>query len=337
MNNRTGWLVCCAFAVVGLLTVAGPGCKRSGGGGDAGGKVKLQLNWKPEPQFGGFYAAQETGIYKKRGLDVEVVPGGVGTPTVQMVGAGSVPFAVVSADEVVIARANGNDVVALFAAYQTCPQGIMVRKSRGFRSIADVLANEGTVAMQRGLPYARLLETKFGFDKVKVVPSPGGDLSLFLKDEKFAQQCFVTSEPLAARRAGVEPQTFLVKEAGYDPYTTVLVTSGDYLRKNPQTAKKMVQAVREGWQAYLKDPAATNAAMQKLNPSMDAQTFGESAEVQRPLIETEETKSGGLGTMTRERWQTLAQQLADLKVIPRAVPAEECFADADKLPSQEHK
>src|SRR5918993_515284 len=111
MKNRTRWLVCCAFALVGWLTFAGLGCKRSGGG-DAGGKVKLQLNWKPEPQFGGFYAAQEAGSYKKQGLDVEVVPGGVGTPTVQMVGAGSVEFGVVSADEVLIARARGNDVVA---------------------------------------------------------------------------------------------------------------------------------------------------------------------------------------------------------------------------------
>ena len=46
--------------------------------------MRLALNWKPEPEFGGFYAAN----YKAHGLDVEILQGGVGTPTVQMVGAG---------------------------------------------------------------------------------------------------------------------------------------------------------------------------------------------------------------------------------------------------------
>src|SRR6266576_579177 len=82
-------------------------------------RIKLALNWKPEPEFGGFYAAP----YSKHGLAVEVLPGGTGTPTVQMVGAGSVDFGIVSADEVILARSNGNDVVALFAVYQDSPTG----------------------------------------------------------------------------------------------------------------------------------------------------------------------------------------------------------------------
>src|SRR5687767_7743934 len=40
----------------------------AGGGGAGGGKIRLQLNWVPEPQFGGFYAAEQSGAYKKHGL-----------------------------------------------------------------------------------------------------------------------------------------------------------------------------------------------------------------------------------------------------------------------------
>ena len=161
-------------------------------------KTRLALNWKPDPQFGGFYAAP----YLKHGLDIEILPGGAGTPTVQMIGAGSAEFGIVSADELVVARARGNDVVALFATFQNCPQGIMVHASLNLASIGDVF-KEGTVALQRGLPYARILEKKYGFDHVKIVPSPGGDISAFLHDEHFAQQCFVTDEPLGAKRNGV--------------------------------------------------------------------------------------------------------------------------------------
>jgi len=283
-------------------------------------RIKLALNWKPEPEFGGFYAAP----YSRYGLDVEILPGGTGTPTVQMVGAGSVDFGIVSADEVVLARSHGNDVVALFAVFQDSPTGIMAHASRNLTSIGDVLKG-GTVALESGLPFARLLERKYGFSHVKVVPSPGGDITSFLHDENFAQQCFLTSEPIAARKKGAAVKVFAVSEIGYDPYTTVLAVSGESLRKNPDRAKAMVAAVREGWRAYLDDPKAANQQMNQLNPTMDAQTFAEVAEVQKPFIETDATRRDGLGTMSRERWETLIGQFKELGDISQTIPAEECF------------
>jgi NitT/TauT family transport system substrate-binding protein len=278
-------------------------------------KIRLALNWKPDPQFGGFYAAP----YAKHGLDVEILPGGAGTPTIQMVGAGSAEFGIVSADELVVARSQGNDVVALFAVFQNNPQGIMVHASRKLKDLGDVFKS-GTVALQKGLPYARLLEKKYGFDKVKIVPSPGGDISAFLSDNNFAQQCFIVSEPLAARHKGVDVQVFPVSDAGYNPYTTVLATAGDSLRKDPARAAAMVAAVREGWRAYLDDPKPTNQQMNQLNPSMAADVFAEVAEAQKPLIET-----ATLGAMTKERWDTLITQLKDLGDIQKGPTAEECF------------
>src|SRR5206468_4302122 len=120
---------------------------------------------------------------------------------------------------------------------------------------------EGTVALQRGLPYARLLEKKYGFDRVKIVPSPGGDISAFLHDELFAQQCFIMSEPLAARRMGVAVKAFPVSDAGYNPYTTVLATGREILRNNIDRARAMVVAVREGWRAYLDEPKPADERM----------------------------------------------------------------------------
>src|SRR5579862_9767094 len=198
-------------------------------------RTKLALNWKPEPEFGGFYAAP----YSKHGLDVKILPGGSGTPTVQMIGAGSVDFGIVSADEIVLARSHGNLVVALFAVFQDSPTGIMAHASRHLTSIGDVLKS-GTIAIESGLPFARLLERKYGFSHVKVVPSPGGDITSFLHDEKFAQQCFLTSEPIAARRKGAAVKVFPVSDIGYNPYTTVLAVSEESLRKDPNRAKAMV-------------------------------------------------------------------------------------------------
>jgi NitT/TauT family transport system substrate-binding protein len=277
--------------------------------------LRLALNWKPDPEFGGFYAAD----YQAKGLNIEILPGGAGTPTVQMVGAGSAEFGIVSADEIVLARAKGNDVVAVFASFQENPMAIMVHESRHLQSLGDVV-KQGTLAIQSGLPYARLFRQKYGFDKVKVVPSPSGDITAFLNDEKFAQQCFLTAEPLAARRKGAKVQTFPVSSLGYNPYAQVLAVSGEMLKKQPSVVEAMVAAARAGWRAYLDNPKPTNVKMQALNPSMDLATFDEVAAAQKPLIDSPE-----LGKMTKERWEALAQALKNLGDIDKVPPVEEYF------------
>lgn len=323
---------------VGLVVITSIiGCKKKNEAGKPGAygmtTVKLQLNWKPEPQFGGFYTAAEIGAYAKEGLDVTVQPGGASAPTVDMLGAGTVEFAIVSGDEIVRARANGNKLVALFAVYQTNPQGIMTRASRGFTDIGDIFKNPGTLAMEKGLPYSDFLKSKYGFDKLTLVPSPFGDLSLYRSKDNYAMQCFVTSEPLAAKKTGIEPKTFLIADSGYNPYTTVLATTDQYLAKNPKAVAAMVNAVRAGWEAYLKDSSRTDAAMGVLNPTMDAATFAESAAAQKPLIETSETAVNGLGSMAAARWQTLVHQLNELKATAGPVDPKECFVATEKLNS----
>lgn len=304
---------------VGLMA----GCSKSESAPESG-KMTLALDWKPEPEFGGFYAAQVAGNFKKHNLDVDIIGGG--DQVAQMVAAGQANFGILAADEVITARAKGVDLVALFAVYQTNPQGIMTHAARGFGSIADVYSHEGTLAVQPGLAYVDFLKKKYPDAKVKIVPY---DYSIvqFMADSKHSQQCFVTSEPIAARRKGGDPKVFLIAEEGFDPYATVVVTKGQYLQDNPKRVQEFVAAVAEGWRAYLDDPKAANAAMEKLNPEMDAETFAAAAEAQKPLIENEETKKNGLGAMSEERWETLGKQLLELKVVEKTPPAIKCFVN----------
>ena len=312
-----------------ILLSLGVGCDKknnqssSSSGGPALQLSQITLDWKPEPEFGGFYAADMDGAFKRHNLQVAIKAGGEGAATWQLVDTGQTEFATTAADQVLIARARGAKVVAVFAVYQTSPQGIMAHKARGFKNIQDVFTHEGTLAVEDNA-WVKFLLNKFGKPVVKMTAYSGG-VAAFLAKADYSQQCFITSEPLEAQRQGGDPQTFLAADAGYNPYTTVLICKSDLVKQQPQKVKAMVEACCEGWRKYLDDPAATNAQLMKLNKDMDAQTFTAAAAAQKPLIETEETKVNGLGTMTLQRWQTLAQQLVDLKVIDKAPPAEECF------------
>jgi len=310
------------YLALALASIVTAGCSKDNGssgpsGGKAGNqKVKLVLNWVPEPEFGGFYAARDSGAYAKENLDVDIMGGGAGVPVVQMVAAGQADFGIAGGDEVLTARARGVDIVALFSIYQTSPQAIMAHASRGAKTIKDLLGS-GTLAMEPGLPYAAYLKKKYGFDGVQIVPYDGG-VARFVSDKNFAQQCFITSEPIAAKKKNADPTVFLVADEGFNPYVGVIITRREVIEKNKALAAAFIKASRAGWRSYLDDPKPANATMAKLNTAMDAETFAAAAEAQKALIETAETKTRGLGTMTKERWETLANQLVDLKIIDKA-------------------
>jgi NitT/TauT family transport system substrate-binding protein len=295
--------------------------------------LKLALNWKAEPQFGGFYEAERRQLFKilrdnssndsSNIPSVEILQGGSGTPTLQMLLSGQADYAVVSADEIIIAADRGNDnIVAVFATFQKNPQGIMVRATHSAKNLESVFKSSGTLLWQEGLPYAQFLKKKWGPFTIKTAPYLGG-LTSFLMDPKIAQQCFITSEPLAAKRQKVSVKTFLIADSGYNPYTTVLAVRRDRLKARPTEVKKIVEAVREGWISYLKDPKLTHEMILKLNPAMDMETLNLSAEAQKSLIDTDAKTP--LGTMALERWTDLAGQLKDLGVIKKALEARNLF------------
>ena len=285
--------------------------------------VTLALNWVPEPEFGGFYAARESGAYLGQGLKLDIQGGGAGVPVLQMVATGRADFGTVGADELLTARARGADVVAVFAVFQTSPQGIMVHASRKLAKLEDAFRS-GTLALETGLAYASFLKKKFPWDGVKIVPYDGG-VAHFLADSNFGQQCYVTSEPIAARQKGSDPAVFLIADAGFNPYTTVVITRRELWQKKPELARAFVTATRAGWRDYLDHPQATNALLGKLNAALDSATLEAAAEAQKNLIETDDTRRAGLGSMQRSRWQTLADQLLDLKVLDKPAAVGEVF------------
>jgi NitT/TauT family transport system substrate-binding protein len=310
-------------AFLGLVAAVPPAlvaCSRSGGPAPSGAaRVKLALDWMPEPEFGGFYAAREGGAFTRAGLEVEILGGGAGVPVIQQVSTGRVDFGVAGADEVVNAISRGADLVPVFAELQTSPRGIMVHAASGAKTMADAIAS-GAIAMEPGAPYALFLAKKHRFDRARVVPYDGG-VARFVADKTFAQQCFVTSEPIAAEKLGSDPKVFLVADEGYNPYS-VVVTRRALWADQPDLVRSFVRAAREGWRAYLDDPAPANAVMAKLNPAMPLETMAAVAKVQRPFVETEETKKGKLGMMTRERWETLGKQLVDIGLVDKAPPVD---------------
>ena len=275
-------------------------------------KVRLQLNWVPEPEFGGIYAARQDGLFAAEGLDVEVISGAAGTPVPQMTASGQVEFGVVSGDQVLTLRERGGSLVALFTVFHTSPMGVMVPDASPYRTLESLWKSDATVAMEAGLPFVRYLNKRFPGGKVKLVPT-GTGLAAFERGTVQAQQCFVTAEPVQLELRKVPVRVFSLAEGGYDPYTVSIATSEAFLSKDRAACAAFVRALRKGWTNYLKEPAKYNQAIAALNPAMSREAMDLAARKQHDLVAP---RTGGeVGWMERDRWSTLAGQLKELGTL----------------------
>ncbi len=157
--------------------------------------VTLQLNWFPEAEHGGFYAALVEGYYQQAGLDVKILPGGPETPVVQQVAHGAANFGVVNADNVLFARAQQAPIVALMAPLQNSPRCLIVHASAGIRTFDDL--KDMTIAMSPSGTFTQFLRRTLKLEGVTIVPY-AGSMAPFLLDKKYAQQGYVFSEPFVA-------------------------------------------------------------------------------------------------------------------------------------------
>lgn len=291
--------------------------------------VTLQLNWTPEPEFGGFYAAAHDHLYEKEGLDVAIKAGGAGVQTWKMVATGDVPFAIAEAGEILRARLKGAELVALFAVYQTSPQGLMVHKASGVTSLGEIFTSGKIkkVAMESGLPYVKFLDKKYGFSKVEVVQH-GGNLSLFLNDPTMAQQCFAFAEPLSAKEKGLEVSVFSTAEAGFNPYLAVVITNAKYLAEHRPVVESFVRATRAGWKAYLDQAKPTNEYLKTQQATMTVEAMNQYADLQKPYV-VGDGQAKYLGYMSEERWKALGEQLHDLGEIDQVPDVSKAFVNIE--------
>ena len=99
-------------------------------------KVSIQLNWKHQFEFAGFYMAKEKGFYKKLSLDVQIKEFSEGIDITKEVTSGKSTFGV-DYPTLILDRARGKKVVLLAAILQSSPHVLVSLKSSGIKSVKD--------------------------------------------------------------------------------------------------------------------------------------------------------------------------------------------------------
>jgi NitT/TauT family transport system substrate-binding protein len=268
--------------------------------------IKFALDWKAQAELGGFYQALALGEYAKRGLDVSIIQGGPGVNVPQLLAAGSVDMGVGSSSFIALTMAKeGVPVRAVAAIMQKDPQVLMAHPDQGFKSLADLRGHPILISDASVTGFWLWLKAKFGLNDDQI-RAYSGNSATFIADPRAVQQGYVTSEPFTIEReAHFKPATFLIADAGYPGYATMILAPDSLISAKPEVVRAFVEATAAGWDSYLNgDPGPGDALIIKDNPEKTPAILAEARGALKSygLIQSGDATKGGIGAMTDARW-----------------------------------
>lgn len=322
-NRLVQWVI---LSVLVLMVLAACGGEETNSAVEEGERevkdVKLVLNWFAKAQHGGVYAAEENGLFEENGLNVMIEPGGPQVSSINMVASGKADFGLAHGDQIVMARNEGIELVAVATVMQGSPQAFMFHKGKGIADFAELKGRK--VYVQPGIVYWEYLKTQYDLSGVEELAYSGQHVN-FVDEKDSVTQAFLTSEPYFMELEGIDVETKLVSDAGYDPYNVVLYVTRDYLENNKETVENFSTAFIEGWNLYEGSYEEINELIQKDNPDIELASLKFEAESQAEFVYGMDAAKNGIGTMSEERWGTLIDQLYDLGLVDEKFAAEEIF------------
>jgi len=216
-------------------------------------KITIALDYTPNTNHAGLYVAKDKGFFKDAGYNVEIIqPSEDGAEV--MVASGQAQFGVSFQENVVMARASDSPlpIIAVAAVLEHNTSGILSLKEKNITRPKDM---EGKKYATWDLPVEKeTLKTVIGtdggdFNKVTMISSTVTDAVSAMKTEVDCVWVFYGWDGIAAEVQNVETNYFAFSDIDpvLDFYTPVIISNEDYLDKNKDDAKKIMDAIKKGY------------------------------------------------------------------------------------------
>lgn len=311
------------------MAIALSACGRSEVQNEAGAltKIRLPVGYIPNIQFAPLYVSVEKGFFREAGFDVEF-DYKFETDGVALVGAGELPFAVVSGEQVLLARAQGLPVTYVAAWYQQYPVSVVAR------SEAEVIVPQDLKGKKIGLPglfganyiglrallnAGRLDEKEvrldsIGFNQVESILAGTQDIIVG----------YTANEPIQLRAQGVA-----VTEIRVADYTQLaangILTNEKFLAENPELVRAFVGAFLKGLQYTIDNPEEAYTLSGAHIPNFaDLDT-----QVQKQVLATsiEQWKAERLGYSDPQAWENMQEVLLDMGLLTEELDLSKAFTN----------
>ena len=282
--------------------------------------ISMSLNWFPQADHGGYFAAKAEGIYDKYGLDVTLRPGGPQINVHQLLAAGQTDFIMGTQMRTLNARNQGVPIVSVAAWYQKDPQSIMVHEGAGIDSLA---ALKGKAIYLPGIArsnYWPWLKAKYGLSDDQIRPYDSSFRALAL-DRQASSQGYLTNDAFHSGKLGIVCKSLLLADYGWGAYANTLDTTEKTIQERPEVVRAFVKATNEGWKRYIENPARAHALILQVNPEQDSTLMDITHKTirDRSLAESADTRGGKYGAMSDARWESFYKDMVAAGALPPTI------------------
>jgi diguanylate cyclase (GGDEF)-like protein len=209
--------------------------------------VVLQLQWKHQFQFAGFYIAKEHGFYRDAGLDVAIKEFDNSIDIIEDVVSQKATYGVAHSS-LLISKNKGKPVVALSAIYQSSPY-VLIATNPEIKTPHDLHGKRVMVtddAVQSASNMGMLLSN--GISKSDIIMQIHSfDIEDLIDAKTDAMACYLSNEPYYLQNRGIPYTIFNPQEYGFDFYDDIVFTSQKEIETHPQRVKAFQEASTKGW------------------------------------------------------------------------------------------
>ena len=274
--------------------------------------VTLQLKWKHQFQFAGYYAALEKGFYKQAGLDVKIIEANSEEESTKQVISGKADFGIAMSDLIPL-RAKGEPIVALAAIYQHSPSIILAPKTNGIENLHDLKGKKVSLEAHSAELISYLESEGLPVRKLIIYPHDYG-IDNLISGEVDAMSAYSTDEPFLLFQKGVEYSTFSPRAGGIDFYGDILFTSENQINEHPERVAAFLEASLKGWKYALDNTdEIVHLILSKYTQRHSREHLLFEAEMSKRLIMPDVVE---LGYMNPGRWLHIANSFQKMNLIP---------------------
>jgi putative hydroxymethylpyrimidine transport system substrate-binding protein len=327
-----------ALAVALLLAALGAGCGEKEDVLEPGApqQLTLMLDYFPNADHAGIYAAEANGDFADAGLDVTIRQPPDPAAPIKQVAAGRVDLAISYEPEVLRARDEGLRVVSVGAVVRKPLTSIISLPKARIRTPADLAGKVvGTAGIDYQSAYLRTILTDAGVDPGTVTERNVGfnfTPALLTGRVEATLGAFWNYEGVQLRLDGRKPRIIRMEQAGVPTYDElVLVANESALERDGGKIRAFVSALARGTRQLARDPGRGVQALLDANPDLDPKLQRAAVEVTLPLFLP--ARGRPFGWQAPGEWQAFTAWMRENRLLTEIPDAGGAFTN-DYLPGQ---
>jgi NitT/TauT family transport system substrate-binding protein len=289
--------------------------------------VKLPVGYIPNIQFAPLYVAVEKGYFQQAGIEIEF-DYSFETDAVSLVGADNLQFAVVSGEQVLLARAQGLPVVYVCAWYQQYPVAVASKVEQGIQNVADLKGKKIGLPGLFGANYIGLDALLFSAglsEKDVTLDSIGfNQVAALAADQEQAVSVYTTNEPVQLEAEGYKLNEIRVADH-VQLASNGLITNEKTISRDADLVQRMTRAFLKGLSDTIADPAAAYEVSLKYVPDLAKADPAIQKEVLNRSIAL--WKTDHLGWSDPQAWANMQDTLLKMGLLKEALDINQAYTN----------